>query len=584
MLMSIEHIAKKYAVKPILDDVSFAIEDYDRMALVGINGTGKTTLLKILTGLEQPDSGTIIRKKELRIAYLEQEPVLNDAATILEEVLSHGQKSAEYEAKSILNRLGMQDLSMTCAHLSGGQKKRVALAKALLEPCDLLILDEPTNHLDAVMISWLENYLKRLSAAVLMVTHDRYFMERICDHMLELSRGKIYVYEANYSAYLEEKEKRLELERSREAKRQSFLKKELEWVRAGVQARTTKSRSRLQRFEKLNAQTYEEINEQIDLSFASSRLGKKTILCENIGKQFNGKVLFEHFDLQLKRHDRIGIIGENGCGKTTLLRILAQELKPDQGQVIYGDTVRVGYFHQGHEEMDPSMRVIDYIRESGDEIDTGESRLNASQMLERFLFDAGMQYAKISLLSGGEKRRLYLLKVLMGAPNILFLDEPTNDLDITTLAILEDYLDQFPGIVITVSHDRYFLDRVCDSLLVFQNSSIIACSGAFSENEALILQRPQASAVSKKTNKRETTVLKMSSKEKKELEGMEDAVAALEDEIACLDQQMGSSTDFLEIEKLSTQRKQLEDELEAKMEQWILLNEKKEKIDEMIKK
>ena len=250
--MSIEHIAKKYAVKPILDDVSFAIEDYDRMALVGINGTGKTTLLKILTGLEQPDSGTIIRKKELRIAYLEQEPVLNDAATILEEVLSHGQKSAEYEAKSILNRLGMQDLSMTCAHLSGGQKKRVALAKALLEPCDLLILDEPTNHLDAVMISWLENYLKRLSAAVLMVTHDRYFMERICDHMLELSRGKIYVYEANYSAYLEEKEKRLELERSREAKRQSFLKKELEWVRAGVQARTTKSRSRLQRFEKLN--------------------------------------------------------------------------------------------------------------------------------------------------------------------------------------------------------------------------------------------------------------------------------------------------------------------------------------------
>lgn len=264
MLMSIEHIAKKYAVKPILDDVSFAIEDHDRMALVGINGTGKTTLLKILTGLEQPDSGTIIRKKELRIAYLEQEPVLNDAATILEEVLSHAQKSAEYEAKSILNRLGMQDLSMTCAHLSGGQKKRVALAKALLEPCDLLILDEPTNHLDAVMISWLENYLKRLSAAVLMVTHDRYFMERICDHMLELSRGKIYVYEANYSAYLEEKEKRLELERSREAKRQSFLKKELEWVRAGVQARTTKSRSRLQRFEKLNAQTYEEINEQID--------------------------------------------------------------------------------------------------------------------------------------------------------------------------------------------------------------------------------------------------------------------------------------------------------------------------------
>ena len=388
MLMSIEHLSKTYAVKPVLDDVSFAIEERDKIALVGINGTGKTTLLRLLNDQETSDSGTIIRKKDLRIAMLEQEPKLNDAATILEEVMASAGQSAVYEAKRILTRLGMRDLEQRCQTLSGGQKKRVALAKVLLSPSDLLILDEPTNHLDTQMITWLEQYLKRMSSALLMVTHDRYFMERICNRMMELSQGKLYLYEANYSTYIEEKEKRLALQRAQEEKRQRLLKKELEWVRAGVQARSTKSRSRLERFEALNAVNYEEVNEAIDLSFGSARLGKKTIECERIAKRYGERTLFSDFSYVFGRHDRIGIIGENGCGKTTLLRVLAKELSPDEGTITYGETIRIAYFHQGHEEMDPQQRVIDYIQQQRDSFALEGRTLNAASMLERFLFRA----------------------------------------------------------------------------------------------------------------------------------------------------------------------------------------------------
>ncbi len=583
MLISAEHVSKKYALKSILQDVSFSIEERDKIALVGINGTGKSTLLKILSGKEQCDDGTLLKKRDLRISVLEQDPILDDEATILQEVLQHGKDVAEYEAKSILTRLGMKDLSLTCKHLSGGQKKRVALAKALLQPCDLLLLDEPTNHLDVEMIAWLEQYLQKSTAAVFMVTHDRYFMERICQRMFELSQGSLYVYEANYSTYIEEKEKRLELARSKEQKRQQILKKELEWVRAGVQARTTKSRSRLERFEKMSEQKYEEVEEKIALSFANARLGKKTIECSNIAKSFGDHLLFAHFNYPFKRHDRIGIIGQNGCGKTTLLRILSGELQPDEGEVIYGETVRIGYFHQGHEEMDPQQRVIDYIREQRDAVDTGDGILNASQMLERFLFDRSMQYLPIKFLSGGEKRRLYLLKVLMEMPNVLLLDEPTNDLDITTLAILEDYLDTFPGIVVTVSHDRYFLDRICDALFIFQNGQIMHHIGGYSANQEYFVTQ-KTSPESKKEHVKTTAVPKMSSKEKQELNHMEETIDAIEKQMAAVDQQMGETSDFQSLDMLSKQREALQQELEAKMERWMELSERKAQIDALTKR
>ena len=581
MLMSIEHLSKTYAVKPVLDDVSFAIEERDKIALVGINGTGKTTLLRLLNDQETSDSGTIIRKNDLRIAMLEQEPKLNDAATILEEVMASAGQSAVYEAKRILTRLGMRDLEQRCQTLSGGQKKRVALAKVLLSPSDLLILDEPTNHLDTQMITWLEQYLKRMSSALLMVTHDRYFMERICNRMMELSQGKLYLYEANYSTYIEEKEKRLALQRAQEEKRQRLLKKELEWVRAGVQARSTKSRSRLERFEALNAVNYEEVNEAIDLSFGSARLGKKTIECERIAKRYGERTLFSDFSYVFGRHDRIGIIGENGCGKTTLLRVLAKELSPDEGTITCGETIRIAYFHQGHEEMDPQQRVIDYIQQQRDSFALEGRTLDAASMLERFLFPRSVQYTPIRFLSGGEKRRLYLLKVLMEESNVLLLDEPTNDLDITTLAILEDYLDGFSGIIVTVSHDRYFLDRICDSLWIFEQGAIRTCIGGYSANMEL-LRTEEPSPVSRPAV-RSQSLPKMSSKEKQELSGMEERIETLEAEIARLDAKMEEVSDFRELDALAQQREAIMTQMEETMERWMELSERKAAIDAMIR-
>ena len=583
MLLSVEHLTKHQNIKPIVKDVSFAIEDHDKIALIGVNGTGKTTLLRIIAGLETYEEGNMIRKNNLRISYLPQDPVFDEEDTILHQILCMDKDIKEFEAKAILGKLGIYDTARIVKHLSGGQRKRVALARALLQPCDLLLLDEPTNHLDNDMIEWLEKYLLRYSHAIFMVTHDRYFLERICDKMMEINQANIYTYEANYSQYLELKAQREEIAQANERKRQNILRTELAWMRAGVQARGTKSKERIERFHKLNAIEKPNEQENIKLDAISSRLGKKIIECENLSKAYGEHLLFHDFSYHLQRNDRIGILGANGCGKTTLLRILAKELAPDSGEVVHGDTVRIGFFKQGHEEMDMSMRVLDYIQESSNAITTMEGTYTASQMLERFLFDDKAQYMPIGRLSGGERRRLYLLKVLMQAPNILFLDEPTNDLDIQTLQILEDYLDTFNGALITVSHDRYFLDRICDKLFVFNSDKTIQqFLGGYS---ALMELGEKNTAVDKNEKAVKPKVSpRLSSKEKQELEMMDEHMEKLQKQIEAIDEQMEMDTqDFVKLQSLSEQREALETKIEELMERWEYLSEKQQAIEDLKK-
>ena len=583
MLLSVEHLTKHQNIKPIVKDVSFAIEDHDKIALIGVNGTGKTTLLRIIAGLETYEEGNMIRKNNLRISYLPQDPVFDEEDTILHQILCMDKDIKEFEAKAILGKLGIYDTARIVKHLSGGQRKRVALARALLQPCDLLLLDEPTNHLDNDMIEWLEKYLLRYSHAIFMVTHDRYFLERICDKMMEINQANIYTYEANYSQYLELKAQREGIAQANERKRQNILRTELAWMRAGVQARGTKSKERIERFHKLNAIEKPNEQENIKLDAISSRLGKKIIECENLSKAYGEHLLFHDFSYHLQRNDRIGILGANGCGKTTLLRILAKELAPDSGEVVHGDTVRIGFFKQGHEEMDMSMRVLDYIQESSNAITTMEGTYTASQMLERFLFDAKAQYMPIGRLSGGERRRLYLLKVLMQAPNILFLDEPTNDLDIQTLQILEDYLDTFNGALITVSHDRYFLDRICDKLFVFNSDKTIQqFLGGYS---ALMELGEKNTAVDKNEKAVKPKVSpRLSSKEKQELEMMDEHMEKLQKQIEAIDEQMEMDTqDFVKLQSLSEQREALETKIEELMERWEYLSEKQQAIEDLKK-
>ena len=583
MLLSVEHLTKHQNIKPIVKDVSFAIEDHDKIALIGVNGTGKTTLLRIIAGLETYEEGNMIRKNNLRISYLPQDPVFDEEDTILHQIFCMDKDIKEFEAKAILGKLGIYDTARIVKHLSGGQRKRVALARALLQPCDLLLLDEPTNHLDNDMIEWLEKYLLRYSHAIFMVTHDRYFLERICDKMMEINQANIYTYEANYSQYLELKAQREEIAQANERKRQNILRTELAWMRAGVQARGTKSKERIERFHKLNAIEKPNEQENIKLDAISSRLGKKIIECENLSKAYGEHLLFHDFSYHLQRNDRIGILGANGCGKTTLLRILAKELAPDSGEVVHGDTVRIGFFKQGHEEMDMSMRVLDYIQESSNAITTMEGTYTASQMLERFLFDAKAQYMPIGRLSGGERRRLYLLKVLMQAPNILFLDEPTNDLDIQTLQILEDYLDTFNGALITVSHDRYFLDRICDKLFVFNSDKTIQqFLGGYS---ALMELGEKNTAVDKNEKAVKPKVSpRLSSKEKQELEMMDEHMEKLQKQIEAIDEQMEMDTqDFVKLQSLSEQREALETKIEELMERWEYLSEKQQAIEDLKK-
>lgn len=582
MLISMESITKYHNVKEIVKEASLTIEEHDKTALIGVNGAGKTTILRIVAGLESYE-GNIVRKNGLRISYLPQDPVFDEQESILYQVMRVDPKIEEYEAKSILGKLGMHDVDLCIAKLSGGQRKRVALARALLKPCDLLILDEPTNHLDNEMIEWLEKYLKRFSNAIFMVTHDRYFLERVCTKMVEISQGKLYTYEANYSQYLEAKALREEQALANEKKRQNLLRKELAWIRAGVQARGTKSKERIERFHALNAQDKPQLEKSIALDLTTSRLGKKIIELEHISKAYGERVLFRDFSYHFTRHDRIGILGANGCGKTTLLHVMAKQLEPDSGTVVHGETLKLAYFKQGHGDMDGSMKLIDYIQETSNHIETTQRSYTAASMLERFLFPRSMHHTTIERLSGGEKRRLYLLKVLMQAPNVLFLDEPTNDLDIATLQILEDYLDEFNGAVVVVSHDRYFLDRICDKLFVFQNGNIVQHIGGYSSFIQIASQTVETTP--KSTQPKAAVLMKMTTKEKQELAGMETAMDQVQKCIDAIDQDMEKyADDFQKLQELSIQREAKEKQLEEMMERWLQLSDKKARIDAMLNK
>ena len=582
MLISMDSITKYHNVKEIVKEASLTIEEHDKTALIGVNGAGKTTILRIVAGLESYE-GNIVRKNGLRISYLPQDPVFDEQESVLYQVMKVDPKIEEYEAKSILGKLGMHDVDLCIAKLSGGQRKRVALARALLKPCDLLILDEPTNHLDNEMIEWLEKYLKRFSNAIFMVTHDRYFLERVCTKMVEISQGKLYTYEANYSQYLEAKALREEQALANEKKRQNLLRKELAWIRAGVQARGTKSKERIERFHALNAQDKPQLEKSIALDLTTSRLGKKIIELEHISKAYGERVLFRDFSYHFTRHDRIGILGANGCGKTTLLHVMAKQLEPDSGTVVHGETLKLAYFKQGHGDMDGSMKLIDYIQETSNHIETTQRSYTAASMLERFLFPRSMHHTTIERLSGGEKRRLYLLKVLMQAPNVLFLDEPTNDLDIATLQILEDYLDEFNGAVVVVSHDRYFLDRICDKLFVFQNGNIVQHIGGYSSFIQIASQTVETTP--KSTQPKAAVLMKMTTKEKQELAGMETAMDQVQKCIDAIDQDMEKyADDFQKLQELSIQREAKEKQLEEMMERWLQLSDKKARIDAMLNK
>ena len=573
MLMSVSHLEKYNNLKCIAKDISFSIHEHDKIGLIGLNGAGKSTLLKILAGQEDY-KGEIIKKKDIRINYLSQHPQFQPENTVLQQVYKEvGHDIAEYEILSILNRFQITHHHQPVGQLSGGQKKRVALAIALIKPCDLLLLDEPTNHLDHEMIEYLEKFLIKFNKALVMITHDRYFLERITKRMMELDYGQLYFYDANYSLYLEQKALREETQQNTQHKRKQFLKKELEWVRAGVQARTTKNKGRLQRFETLSQQEDVPVRQNLEMIDIASRLGHKTIVLHGVSHRYDS-VLFEPFDYLLKRNERVGIIGINGSGKSTLLHIIARELQPAKGYVEYGETIRIGYFKQGHKDMDSQQKVIDYIQDEARYLQTRQGEFSAKQMCEKFLFDKDMQYTPIGRLSGGEKRRLYLLKVLMSAPNVLLLDEPTNDLDITTLQILEDYLDSFQGIIITVSHDRYFLDRLCDTLWVFNHQRIEIHNGGYSDY--MLNAQPVQRKVKKAVKPQKERAVRLTYHEKKELQTLEETLPLLEQQLQELDEQLHHVSDFASIQALSCQRNQLEEDIENKSNRWLILLEKEE--------
>lgn len=588
ILLSAEAITKSYREGNLLDGVSLYLEEGDKAGIIGINGTGKSTLLKIIAGVEQPDSGSVVTASGVRIGYLPQNPDFTAGTTVLAQVFSGAASAArqakEYEAKSILTRLGITEFDRDVSTLSGGQKRCVAIASALVTPCELLILDEPTNHLDSSMVAWLEDYLKKFKGSLLMVTHDRYFLDRVTNRIVEIDRGRLYTYQANYSRYLELKAEREQMEAGSERKRQSLLKKELAWMQQGPKARGTKSRFRIERFEQLSAQGGPKAGDKLDLSSVSTRLGKKTVELQGVGKQFGGQWFVKDFDLLLPRGARVGIVGPNGCGKSTLLKLITGSLQPDTGSVVLGETVKLGYFSQECEEMDPSLRVIDYIRGIAENIRTPDGTLSASQMLEKFLFPPDLQWNTISRLSGGERRRLFLLRVLMDAPNILLLDEPTNDLDIQTLMILEEYLDGFEGAVVAVSHDRYFLDRVAESVYAFEpGGTLHQYPGGYSDYERLRTQQDpvrETKAKAAREPREKTRRLKFSYKEQLEFEGIDGEIAALEEELAETERQIEQqASDYTKLEELLAHKEELTARLDEKTERWVYLNELAEQIE-----
>ncbi len=594
-IINIEHISKVFGEKQVFDDISCGIHQGDKIGIIGINGTGKTTLLKIIAGLEEPDQGQVIFQKGLRVTYLPQSPKFPEHATVLSYV-ADGADGADWgresESKNALNRLGITDHHEEIDHLSGGQKKRVALARTLVNPADVLILDEPTNHIDNEMAVWLEEYLNQWKGAIIMVTHDRYFLDRVTNKILEIDHGKLYSYTANYSQFLELKAQREEMELASERKRQSVLRMELEWAKRGCRARTTKQRARLEWLEALKNGKAPVRDAEVEMDSVETRMGKKTIELHHISKSYGQKKLIDDFEYIVLKNQRLGIIGPNGCGKSTLMKIITGKEEPDQGTVEIGDTVKIGYFAQEVTEMDENQRVIDYIKDVAEYVPTKDGRITASQMLERFLFTPAMQYTPIGKLSGGERRRLYLLKVLMDAPNVLILDEPTNDLDIPTLTILEDYLDSFLGIVITVSHDRYFLDNIADRIFAFEaGGKLVQYEGGYTDyleakerKNGTVVRESEESAKKKADRKNwkkdAPEKLKFTYKEQKEYETIDDEIASLEQKIEELDEQMMQyATNSAKLSEITEQKEAAEAALEEKMERWVYLNDLAERIE-----
>jgi ATP-binding cassette subfamily F protein uup len=645
-LLTADNLAKTYADRTILKDVSFSIGEGEKIGVIGINGTGKSTLLKMIAGQEPLSGGTLIKAKNLRIEYLPQQPEFPEGATVLQAVL-HGQSpvmqlirdyesaasgladqpddverqnrlirlsvrmdaadawNLDSEAKSVLTRLGITDFRQPVDSLSGGQKKRVALASALVNPADLLILDEPTNHIDPTTVDWLEQYLSNYKGALLMVTHDRYFLERVTGVMLEIDQTRLFRYEANYEKWLELKAERVEREQSSELKRQNQLRRELAWIRQGAPARSTKQQARIDRFNSLNEREGPAENQNVSMSSAATRLGRKTMVLEGVGKRFEGKTLFHDFSYIFSRRERLGLLGPNGCGKTTLLNLVAGLLAPDSGIREVGSTVRLGFFTQENEPMDPDLRVIDYIRQTAEIVQTEDGELTAAQMLETFLFPPTLQRTHVRLLSGGEKRRLFLLKTLMGSPNVLLLDEPTNDLDIMTLSVLEEYLEGFPGAVVVVSHDRYFLDRVVERILVFESDGLIhQYEGDFkayrkqvglaeqaAEAEAQLKERKSPTSVAAPRTRASRTdpngappVRKMKTGERIELGTIDARIALLEERLAQLRADIeAASSDYIRLQELSTKLDALVAEHDEAMGRWVYLNELAEREDALRK-
>lgn len=635
-LITLENISKSYSEKILANNVSLGINEGEKIGLIGVNGTGKSSFLKIVAGVEEPDEGTVTKGNRVRIEYLAQTPDYDDNATVLEQVFKGNSEEMrilreyeellekidkgevkgddserlirlqgkidalnlwdmESEAKNVLTKLGITNFEEKVGNLSGGQKKRIMLAAALITPCELLILDEPTNHLDNETISWLEEYLNSRKGALLMITHDRYFLDRVTNRILELDRGRLFSYDGNYSVFLEKKMERIAIEKASEEKRQNLMRKELAWVRRGAKARTTKQKARLQRFDELVNQEGFIENENIEISVMGTRLGKKIIEIEHLNKSFGDKKIVDDFNYIVLRSDRIGIVGPNGIGKSTLMGMIEGKVKPDSGEIIKGETVKIACFSQEDTHMHPEMRAIDYIKEAGEYLQTATGeRITASQMCEKFLFDGTLQWTMIGMLSGGERRRLHLLRVLMEAPNVLLLDEPTNDLDIETLNRLEDYLDDFGGVVITVSHDRYFLDRICNKIFSYKgNGKIDIYTGNYgdyllSKEEEAVNNKEKEVAVDKNKkepsvdkNKNKGKVLKFSFKEQREFETIDEEIMTLEEKIEELDSLMAKhASEYGRLQELMEEKAKVEEELAFKYERWEYLNELAAQIEE----
>lgn len=601
-ILNVEKVSKTYGEKELFNNISLGINSGDKIGLIGVNGTGKSTLLKIIAGIEEPDEGQVVKGKGIELAYLAQTPLFYNDENVLQYVMRGKHADSQPRAKEILNKLGIKNHDAMMNILSGGQKKRAALARTLVEPARLLILDEPTNHLDNDMVLWLEQFIKSFKGELIMVTHDRYFLDNVTNRIVELDKASLYSYDTNYSGFLELKTQREEMERATEAKRQNILRKELAWIRRGCQARSTKQQARIDRFEDMkeaSKQARAKFDKQLmDMNSVSSRLGRKTVELCNICKSFGERTIIDDFTYIFLRDDRIGIVGDNGCGKSTLMKIIAGQLEPDSGSVEIGETVRIGYFMQENEPIDDGQTVLEFVRSIGEYVTTADGKATASQMCEKFLFTPKQQWTPISKLSGGEKRRLYLLSVLMSAPNVLILDEPTNDLDIETLEILEEYLDGFAGIVITVSHDRYFLDRVVDRIFAFEaGGHLTQYEGGYTDYREKCVSsiynisqndfdssngkiKKSGTQNKKQAYNNHEDKLKFSYMEQKEYETIDDDIEKLENKIAELDDEIiKNATSYSKLEELTKEKKELEEQLEEKMERWEYLNDLADRIE-----